>query len=186
MAATPSTMTALGTQAPDFALPDPAADTTVSLEEVRGEKGTLVMFICNHCPYVKHLADELARLGEEYIPTGIGMAAINSNDAETYPQDGPEQMAEESRRRGYPFPYLFDASQNTARQYAAACTPDFFLFDSDLVLVYRGQFDDSRPGNDIPVTGKDIRAAMDQLLSGELPDEDQKPSIGCGIKWKTG
>ena len=177
-------MKALGTEAADFTLPDPVTEAMTSLSHVQGEKGTLVMFICNHCPYVKHIADEMARLGEEYIPRGIGFVAINSNDAERYPQDGPEMMAEESRRRGYPFPYLFDQSQAVARQYDAACTPDFFLFNSDLQLVYRGQFDDSRPGNDLPVTGRDMRKALDQLLAEEEISGDQKPSIGCNIKWK--
>lgn len=174
----------IGTEAPSFTLLDPITNATVSLSQVKGDHGTLVMFICNHCPYVKHVADELARLGEDYIPRGIGIAAINSNDAEAYPQDNPEKMIEESKRRGYPFPYLFDKTQEIAHLYQAACTPDFFLFDVDLSLVYRGQLDDSRPGNDIPVTGKDLRIAMDNLIAGEPISDTQKPSVGCNIKWK--
>ncbi|MCB0711841.1 MAG: thioredoxin family protein [Ignavibacteriae bacterium] len=184
MAATPSTMLNIGTEAPNFELLDPITGATVSLSQIKGEAGMLVMFICNHCPYVKHLANELARLGEDYIPRGIGFAAINSNDVETYPEDSPEKMVEESQRRGYPFPYLFDQTQEVAHLYQAACTPDFFLFDADLTLVYRGQFDDSRPGNNLPVTGKDLRMAMENLISGEPISQDQKPSIGCNIKWK--
>ena len=184
MAETPSTMISLGTEAPPFTLSDPSAKTSVSLDEVRGEKGTLVMFICNHCPYVKLVADELARLGEDYIPGGIGMVAINSNDADSYPADSPEKMITEVQERGYPFPYLFDETQEVAQAYDAACTPDFYLYDDDLRLVYRGQLDDARPGNGRPVTGKSLRRAMDALIQGEEIDADQTPSVGCNIKWK--
>lgn len=177
-------MVPLGTIAPDFTLPDPASGDTVSLDECTGDKGTLVMFICNHCPYVKHIADELARLGEEYMPKGIGMVAISSNDAENYPADSPAKMVEESENRGYPFPYLYDESQEVAHAYSAVCTPDFFLYDTDRRLVYRGQFDDSRPTNGIPVSGRDLRQAFDAVLDGREVDPDQVPGIGCGIKWK--
>lgn len=179
-----STMVPLGTTAPDFTLYNPAAGGTASLGEVRGEKGLLVMFICNHCPYVKHVAEELARIGGEYPSKGIGVVAINANDAERYPDDSPEKMAEEVERRGYPFPYLFDESQEIARAYGAACTPDFFLFDNELRLVYRGQLDDSRPANDVPVTGNDLREGMNALLEGRPVPQEQKAGIGCGIKWK--
>lgn len=179
-----STMIPLGTTAPDFTLYNPATGGTASLDEVRGEKGLLVMFICNHCPYVKHVAEELARIGGEYPSKGIGVVAINANDAERYPDDSPEKMAEEVKGRGYPFPYLFDESQETARAYGAACTPDFFLFDNELRLVYRGQLDDSRPANDVPVTGSDLRGGMDALLEGRPVPQEQKAGIGCGIKWK--
>lgn len=185
MAATPSTMVPLGTIAPDFSLPDPATNTTLTWADCAGERGTLVMFLCNHCPYVKLIADELARLGEEYIPRGIGMVAVNANDATSYPADSPEKMVEEAELRGYPFPYLYDESQTVARAYDAVCTPDFFLYDSNRSLVYRGQFDDARPGAERPVTGKDIRNALDALLDGEPIDPDQTPSIGCNIKWKS-
>lgn len=184
MAATPSVMIPLGTKAPDFMLLDPVTNTHRSLEELHSDKATVVMFICNHCPYVKHINEGLVKIGNDYKPKGVSFIAINSNDAETYPQDGPEHMAEQSRRLGYPFPYLFDATQETARAYKAACTPDFYIFDGDLKCVYRGQFDDARPGNDVEVTGRDIRNALDALLEGRPVDENQTPGIGCGIKWK--
>jgi len=186
MVKTPSTMLPLGTPAPDFTLPDAAGGGTVSLDELRDADGLLVAFICNHCPFVKHIADELAAFGEEYREKGLAMVAISSNDAENYPADGPEKMAEEARRRGYGFPYLFDEDQAVAKAYRAACTPDFFLFDGDGLLAYRGQFDASRPGNGVPVTGKDLRAAADAVLAGQAPDEEQTPSVGCNIKWKEG
>ncbi|MGF1669556.1 MAG: thioredoxin family protein [Balneolaceae bacterium] len=186
MAAVESTMMELGTKAPAFALPDTNGNN-VSIEDVKGEKGLLVMFICNHCPFVKLIKKELAVVSREYQEKGIGVAAINANDVENYPDDRPEKMKEEVERFGYPFPYLFDESQEVAKAYSAACTPDFFLFDNNLKLVYRGQFDDSRPGNDIEVTGNDLRTALDALLDGKsIPEEDQKPSIGCNIKWKKG
>ncbi len=186
MARTPSTMIDLGTEAPDFCLPESATGKAVCRDDFKGKKGLLVMFISNHCPYVKHIADELARFGREYQEKGLGIVAINANDVANYPDDSPEKMVEEVRARGYTFPYLFDESQEVAKAYQAACTPDFFLFDGDFKLVYRGQFDDARPRNDEPVTGKDLRAAADALLAGEPIPEDQKPSLGCNIKWKPG
>jgi peroxiredoxin len=185
MAETPSTMAPLGMKAPDFTLPDPAGKL-VSLAEVQGASGLLVMFICNHCPYVKHLAAGLADFGREYQERGIGVVAIAANDADNYPQDGPEAMASEAQERGYTFPYLFDETQGVAKSYTAACTPDFFLFNGDLELVYRGQFDSSRPNSGLPVTGEDLRAAADALLAGEPVSEEQRPSVGCNIKWKAG
>lgn len=185
MAATPSTMAPLGTQAPDFTLPDHQGKN-VSLSDVRGGRGLLVTFICYHCPFVAHIREELGRIGGELQEKEIGVVAINSNDLNQYPQDGAEGMAREIEEGGYTFPYLLDETQEVARAYTAACTPDFFLFDGSLKLVYRGQFDDSRPGNGIPVTGEDLRRASTALLSGEAIGEDQKASIGCNIKWKPG
>ncbi len=184
MVLTPSSMMPLGTTAPDFTLPDTLSGEDVSLESVRGEVATLVMFICNHCPYVKHVAAELARLGQDYAGPGVGVVAISANDAESYPDDGPEKMAETAREAGYEFPYLYDQAQQVAKAYGAECTPDFFIFDGELKCVYRGQLDDSRPGNGEPVTGRDIRDALDALIAGESVDADQKPSVGCNIKWK--
>ena len=157
-----------------------------TLESCRGTNGLLVMFICNHCPYVKHVRDELAQLSRDYAPASVGMVAINANDVEAYPQDGVEAMRAEKQTAGYLFPYLFDESQATAKAYGAACTPDFFLFDSDRKLVYRGRLDDARPGNGLPVTGRDLRAALDAALAGQPVEGDQKPSMGCNIKWKPG
>ena len=184
MVLTPSRMMPLGTQAPDFTLPDMLSGQDVSLESVRGEVATLVMFICNHCPYVKHIEAELVRLGQDYAGPGVGVVAISANDAESYPDDGPERMAEIGRQLGYEFPYLYDQSQQVARAYGAECTPDFFIFDAELKCVYRGQLDDSRPGNGEPVSGRDIRAALDALIAGEAVSGEQKPSVGCNIKWK--
>ncbi|HTV63863.1 MAG TPA: thioredoxin family protein [Verrucomicrobiae bacterium] len=184
MAMTPSTMLALGTPAPDFKLPD-TGGKMVSLSDFRG-KPVLVMFICNHCPFVKHIRSGLAKLGHDYQSRGVGMAAICSNDVANYPDDSPERMKEEARAAGYVFPYLYDESQSVAKAYRAACTPDFYLFDTEHRLVYRGQFDDSRPGNALPVSGKDLRAALDAVLTGKEVSQNQKPSIGCNIKWKTG
>jgi peroxiredoxin len=185
MAAKESVMLPLGTTAPKFKLYDTVSGKYLSFDELKGPKGTLVMFICNHCPYVKHVNQELVRLGNDYMPKGIGFIAISSNDVVRYPDDSPEKMKEVAEKLGYPFPYLYDETQETARAYQAACTPDFFLFDAGDKLVYRGQLDDSRPGNDIPVTGKDLRKALDYLLEGKIiPEEQQKPSIGCSIKWK--
>lgn len=184
MAATPSTMMPLGTTAPDFSLPDTISGKTLSLSELRGKNATLVMFICNHCPYVLHINDELVRIAKEYEPKGVSLVAINSNDVVNYPQDRPELMKELAENVGYTFPYLYDESQNVARAYGAACTPDPFLFDADLKCIYRGQLDESRPNNDIPVTGKDLRNALNALLAGEPVSENQVPSIGCNIKWK--
>ena len=186
MALTPSTMLELGTPAPAFALPEPATGKQVNLEDFSGSKALLVLFICNHCPYVKHIADALASFAREYQPKGVAVVAISSNDAGYRAEDGPEFMAQEARQRGYSFPYLYDESQAVAKAYRAACTPDLFLFDAEHKLVYRGQFDASRPGNDIPVSGADLRAAADALLAGEPMPAQQIPSIGCNIKWKQG
>jgi peroxiredoxin len=184
MAAVNSTMLPLGTAAPDFQLPD-VGGKMVSAADFRG-KPLLVMFICNHCPYVKHIRAGLAQLGRDYLPRGGAIVGISSNDVENYPQDSPDKMKEEARAAGYNFPYLYDATQAVAKTYRAACTPDFYLFDKDHRLVYRGQFDDSRPGNGLPVTGKDLRAALDAVLGGQAVAASQKPSIGCNIKWKPG
>lgn len=186
MAMTPSTMRMdLGTKAPDFRLP--ATDgRTVSLAEFARSRGLLVMFICNHCPFVKHIRAELARLGRDYAERGVGIVAINSNDIEKYPADSPEKMKDEARDAGYTFPYLFDADQSVARAYDAACTPDFFLFDGGMRLVYRGQLDDSRPSNGVAVTGSDLRAALEAVLGGRPVSATQRPSIGCNIKWRAG
>jgi peroxiredoxin len=185
MAATPSTMLPLGTSAPDFNLPDTVSGENKSLQELKSDKATVIMFICNHCPYVKHVNQELVQLSNEYIQKGISFVAISSNDIVNYPDDSPEKMKETAEELGYNFPYLFDESQETAKVYEAACTPDFYIFDSDLKLVYRGQLDDSRPNSDIPVTGRDIRSALDNILDGSEVSSDQKPSIGCNIKWKS-
>jgi peroxiredoxin len=183
MAATPSSMVALGTPAPDFRLPDPAGRLHAR-DDFHEAPALLVAFICNHCPYVKHIRDGLARFARDYAGRGLAMVAINSNDVEHYPDDRPELMAVEARQAGYVFPYLFDESQEVARAYGAACTPDFFLYDRDRRLVYRGQFDDSRPGNRRPVTGADLRAAADAVLAGRPLPAEQTASIGCNIKWK--
>lgn len=185
MALTPSTMLPLGTAAPDFRLPD-TNGKTISLQDFQGAPALLVVFMCNHCPFVKHIQSELARLGRDYQGRGLAMVGINSNDIESHPEDSPGKMAEEARRAGYTFPYLFDATQAVARSYRAACTPDLYLFVREHGLVYRGQLDDSRPGNGIPVTGRDVRAALDAILAGKPVPTDQKPSIGCNIKWKPG
>jgi len=189
MAAVESQMLALGTPAPAFALPDYGQGGTgqiVALADAAGEKATVVMFICNHCPFVRLVADELTRLANDYRGRGVGFVAVNANDAAAYPDDRPEAMTREARERGYPFPYLFDESQEVAKAYTAACTPDFYVFDADLRLAYRGQLDDARPGNGKQPDGRDIRAALDALLNGRRPDERQLPSIGCNIKWKPG
>lgn len=186
MALTPSTMLPLGTTAPDFSLPDTATNRTVALSDFEKSPALLVMFICNHCPYVKHVRAALAQLGNEYQGRGVGVVAISSNDATAYPDDGPEKMAAEAKSANYAFPYLYDASQSVAKAYKAACTPDFYVFDKERRLAYRGQLDDSRPGNHLPVTGKDLRAAIDAILAGQSPAAEQKPSIGCNVKWKSG
>ena len=185
MVRTASTMLPLGTSAPPFSLSDTDGNT-VSLEDFAGAKAILVMFICNHCPYVKHVANELKRLSDDYLPKGVAIVGISSNDAENYPDDSPEAMVKEKASRGYEFAYLYDADQSVAQAYSAACTPDFFLFDGEQKLVYRGQLDGSRPKSDTPVTGEDLRAAIDAVLSGSSPDASQTPSIGCNIKWKAG
>jgi peroxiredoxin len=184
MALTPSTMMPLGTTAPDFTLPDTISGKHISLQNAKGAKGTLVMFICNHCPYVKHIKDALSALGKDYKDSGISMIAINANDVVNYPDDAPDKMKVFAQQNSFAFPYLHDDSQNVAKSYGAACTPDLFLFDSHLQCVYRGQFDDSRPGNNIPITGKDLRNAMDNLLAGKAIHAKQQPSMGCNIKWK--
>jgi peroxiredoxin len=181
--ATPSSMLPLGHALPKFRLPDTVSGREVSSEELAG-KPSVVIFICNHCPYVKHIRAGLADFGRYCREKGVPMVAISSNDVTTYPDDSPEEMAREARESGYAFPYLFDESQDAARAFDAACTPDLYVFDAEGKLAYRGQFDDSRPKNGLPVTGRDARAAVDALLSGERPSEDQKPSIGCNIKWK--
>ncbi len=185
MVRTPSTMLPLGTAAPDFDLVN-VDGRVVNFAAAAGPKGTVVMFICNHCPFVKHVANELASLGREFMPRGIGFVAISSNDVSSHPADSPEQMVREAEDRGYPFPYLYDDTQEVAKAYHAACTPDFFLFDAGGRLVYRGQLDSSRPGSDVPVTGRDLRAAMEGLLAGQPPQSAQIPSLGCNIKWKAG
>ena len=185
MARTPSQMLPLGTPAPAFNLPD-ADGNMHSLDDAAGSRACLVMFICNHCPFVKHVADELARLGHDYQDKGVAVFAINSNDIESHPADGPEKMKAEAAARGYTFPYLLDADQDVAKAYEAACTPDFYLFDAERRLVYRGQLDGSRPGNDVPVDGADLRRAIDAVLAGEPVPEEQVPSLGCNIKWKAG
>lgn len=184
MARTPSKMIPLGTHAPDFRLPDTTTNRQVSLDDFPNARGFLVMFICNHCPFVQHLQGALAQLGRDYSDKPLAIVAISSNDVSSQPEDSPQKMAETAARVGYTFPYLYDESQEVARAYGAACTPDFFLFDAERRLVYRGQFDDSRPGNDKPVTGADLREAIDAVLSGQPVPQDQKPSIGCNIKWK--
>lgn len=180
-----STMLPLGTLAPAFELPDVVSGETVSLAELNG-KALLVMFICVHCPFVKHVQQELARLGRDYGPQGVDMVAISANSIETHPQDRPEQMKAMAADLGFTFPYCYDAAQTVAKAYTAACTPDFFLFDGEHRLVYRGQLDGSRPGNNIPVTGQDLRAALDAVLAGKPVAADQTPSIGCNIKWAPG
>jgi peroxiredoxin len=178
-----STMLALGTAAPAFSLSEPATGATVSLDDLTGP-ALVVTFICNHCPYVKHVAAGLAELGRDLADKGVAMVGISSNDVVSYPQDGPEQMAAEARNHGWTFPYLYDETQDVARAFSAACTPDTFVFDGERRLVYRGQLDNSRPGNDLPVTAADVRLAVDAVLAGQPVDADQRPSIGCGIKWR--
>jgi peroxiredoxin len=185
MARTESTMLPLGTQAPDFSLVN-VDGRTVSLADFKGAPALLVVFMCNHCPFVKHLADALAQFTSEYLDKGAAVVGINSNDVANYPADSPEQMVAEAEARGYRFPYLYDETQEVAKAYRAACTPDFFLFDRDRKLVYRGQFDDSRPDSGIPINGADLRAALDAVLAGKKPSDKQRPSIGCNIKWKPG
>ncbi|MGC2421741.1 MAG: thioredoxin family protein [Candidatus Acidiferrales bacterium] len=183
MVETPSTMLALGTAAPKFKLPDPSGKM-VSLDDFKDATALVVAFICNHCPYVKHIRKEFAALAKEYQSRGVGVVAINSNDVENYPDDSPDKMAEEIKRVGYTFPYLYDESQQVAKEYRAACTPDLYVFDKGQRLVYRGQFDDSRPGNGRPVTGADLRTALDAVLAGRAVPANQRPSVGCNIKWK--
>ena len=185
MSLTPSTMLPLGTAAPGFRLPETDGGT-VSLDDFKGAPALLVVFLCNHCPFVKHVAHELARLCKDYQAKGVAIVGISSNDVTTHPDDSPKMMVREKAEVGYSFPYLYDETQAVARAYQAACTPDFFVFDKSQKLVYRGQMDSSRPGNSVPVTGKDLRAALDAVLAGRTPADDQRPSMGCNIKWKPG
>jgi peroxiredoxin len=185
MVAANSTMLPLGTRAPDFRLPD-TNGKLVALADFNGAPALVVVFMCNHCPYVKHIRAGLAQLGRDFAPRRLAMVGISSNDVDNYPQDSPQRMAEEARSAGYSFPYLYDETQEVAKAYHAACTPDFYLFDQRQQLVYRGQFDDSRPGNGLPVTGKDLRAALEAVLMGKPAPNPQKPSLGCNIKWKAG
>ncbi|MFN2262421.1 MAG: thioredoxin family protein [Psychroflexus sp.] len=184
MSLTPSNMLKLGTKAPDFRLLNVKTNEFVSLSDVKGKHGTVVMFICNHCPFVKHVNEELIRLANDYKVTGFGFVAISSNDVENYPEDHPDKMVEVAEKQNYPFPYLYDETQEVAKAYQAACTPDFYVFDENLELFYRGQLDDSRPKNGLPLTGRNLREALDALLNNQQPPKLQKPSMGCNIKWK--
>ncbi|UOB18310.1 thioredoxin family protein [Abyssalbus ytuae] len=184
MARTPSNMLPLGTKAPDFILPDTVSGNMISLSEVKGNIGMVVMFICNHCPFVKHVNTQMVSLARDYTKKGVGFVAISSNDVLNYPDDTPELMKKNAEEQGFVFPYLYDETQEVAKSYEAACTPDFYIFNKNLELVYRGQLDDSRPGNGIPLTGKDMRDALDALINGRPVPAIQKPSIGCNIKWK--
>ncbi len=186
MARTASTMLPLGTIAPDFALPDTVSGETITLGTFAAQRALLVMFICEHCPFVKHVQDQLAQLGRDYGDRALGIVAISANDVDNYPQDGPEPLKQMALKLGFTFPLCYDASQGVAKAYTAACTPDFFLFDQDRALVYRGQLDGSRPGSGEPVTGEDLRGAIDAVLNHQPVTADQKPSIGCNIKWKPG
>ncbi|WP_340202700.1 thioredoxin family protein [Ascidiimonas sp. W6] len=184
MARTESTMLPLGTIAPEFNLLDTVSGKNLHLDQLKGSEATVIMFICNHCPFVKHINPELSRLGQDYEKKGVGFVAISSNDAVNYPEDSPEKMKENAISQNFTFPYLYDEGQEVAKAYDAACTPDFYVFDANLKLVYRGQLDDSRPGNGIPVTGRDIRKTLTALIDKKEIDLEQKPSIGCNIKWK--
>ncbi|GAB1855695.1 thioredoxin family protein [Flavobacteriaceae bacterium MHTCC 0001] len=184
MARTPSNMLPLGTKAPDFSLFDTVSNAVLNLNDIKGDTGTVILFICNHCPFVIHVNPELIAVANSYKAQGINFIAISSNDVENYPQDAPDKMQLHAKNVGYPFPYLFDETQDVAKAYDAACTPDLYLFDEALKLVYRGQLDDSRPDNGIPLSGKDLRHALDCLIEGKTNDTPQKPSIGCNIKWK--
>lgn len=185
MVMTASTMLPLGTEAPDFTLPDTQGNS-VSLSDFADAKALVVVFMCNHCPFVRHVIEGFVRLVKEYQPEGVAFVGINSNDVDSYPDDRPEKMIQFAREKGITFPYLFDATQDAAKRYHAACTPDFFVFDEDRKLIYRGQMDDSRPGGAIPVTGADLRAVLEAVLEGEPVPEEQRPSMGCNIKWKAG
>lgn len=184
MARTPTTQIPLGFKAPEFKLPDTVSEKEFTYRDLRGEKGTVVMFICNHCPFVIHVREELVRIANDYANKGIGFVVISSNDADNYPDDAPEKMKELAKELKFPFPYLYDESQDVAKAYDAACTPDFSVFDANNICIYRGQLDDSRPGNDEPVNGKDLRKVLDYLIEEKTLDFEQKPSLGCNIKWK--
>ncbi|HIA03365.1 MAG TPA: thioredoxin family protein [Myxococcales bacterium] len=186
MARTPSTMLPLGTKTPDFSLTNTVDGRRVSLSDFNEDRGLLVMFICNHCPFVVHLREELVHLANHFVEQGFGVVAINSNSDQSHPQDGPENMASLAREEEWNFPFLFDAEQEVVKAFSAACTPDFFIFNGDQELVYRGQMDDSRPGSGIPVSGRDLSAAMEAVLAGEAVSAEQKPSLGCNIKWHAG
>ena len=184
MAATPSNMIPLGTKASPFTLPDTVSGEMMSLDQLKSDQATVVMFLCNHCPYVKHVNPQLVQVARDYQPQGVSFVGISSNDVEAYPEDSPEEMEKVAHQLGYPFPYLYDESQEVARSYQAACTPDLYVFDGDLKLVYRGQLDGARPGNQVPVTAEDVRRSLDDMLAGRPVDPEQKPSMGCSIKWK--
>jgi peroxiredoxin len=186
MVETASTMLSLGTSLPDFSLPDTVSGRTLTAADLRGEKGTLIMFLCNHCPFVKHVLGEIECLARDATEQGVGVAAVSSNDADAYPDDSPEKMKALAEGKSWGFPYLYDESQDVAKAFHAACTPDFFLFDGDGRLVYRGQLDGSRPGNDVPVDGRDLRTAIHVMVEGGDVPADQTPSMGCNIKWKPG
>jgi len=185
MARTPSNMMPLGTKAPDFNLLDTVSGKRQCLDELKSDKATVIMFICNHCPFVKHVDEALVSLANDYMKKGVKFIAISSNDVEHYPQDGPDLMKEEAEKVGYPFPYLYDETQEVAKAYDAACTPDFYIFDAEMTCAYRGQLDAARPGNELMVTGEDIRNALDDILAGQPVARTQKPSLGCNIKWKS-
>ena len=184
MAKTPSTMKELGTQAPEFKLQNTLNNEICGLDNLKSDVATVIMFICNHCPFVVHIEDELSKVSSEYMNKGVSFIAISSNDVENYPDDSPDKMKIFAERNGFKFPYLYDETQDVAKAYDAACTPDFFVYDKNLLLAYRGQLDDSRPGSEIPVSGKDLRAALDALIEGKPVIKEQKPSMGCNIKWK--
>jgi len=184
MARTPSVMIPLGSKASEFQLPDTKSGNSISLNKSKGDKATVLMFICNHCPFVKHVNPELIRMANDYAGKGVSFIAISANDVVQYPDDGPDTMKKVASELKYPFPYLYDESQDVAKAYQAACTPDFFIYDKDLKLVYRGQLDSSRPGNDIPLTGSDMRAALENIVNNKPVSQNQIPSIGCNIKWK--
>ncbi len=184
MAVTPSTMLALGTKAPEFELLDPVSDKKLSLSQLKSDTATVICFICNHCPFVIHIQDTLADVAKKYQTKGIQFIAISSNDVDNYPDDSPDKMKQRAQEVGFVFPYLYDETQEVAKAYQAACTPDFYVFDRNLACVYRGRFDESSPGKDLPVTGNDLCAALDNILNGKPVDSDQKPSVGCNIKWK--
>lgn len=184
MARVPSMMIPLNSRAPEFILPEVVKESTISLQQIRGKTATVIVFICNHCPFVKHINPQLIQLAHDYVNKGVQVIAISSNDVRQYPEDGPQNMKNVAEQLKYPFPYLYDETQKVAKAYNAACTPDFFVYDPNLLLTYRGQLDDSRPGNEIPLSGKDIRAALDSMIKGDPVNAIQKPGIGCSIKWK--